>query len=112
MNNARISLGTVCVGIGFMLSACTPPSENWQRTQILSGLPVHGLQGLNFGPDGTIYVTRSADNGIVAIDPKSGAQTVIVRSHFAGPGGMTVDASGAVWVVTDADNGLVKLTPP
>lgn len=75
MSNARISLGTVCVGIGVMLCACTPPSENWQRTQILSGLPVHGLQGLNFGPDGALYIGSVMSEAVMRLDVETGRMT-------------------------------------
>ena len=52
------------------------------------------LDNLAVGADGLIYVTRSSDNGVIAVDPQSGVQSIIVRSELAAPGGMT-------WVMRD-----------
>ncbi len=79
------------------------------------------LDNLAIGPDDTIYVSRPSDNGIVAIDPGSGAQRSVVQGQFAAPGGLAftrqggratllvADAMG--WREVDVATGVVTLRP-
>jgi sugar lactone lactonase YvrE len=79
------------------------------------------LDNLAIGPDDTIYVSRPSDNGIVAIDPASGAQRSIVQGRLAAPGGLAftrrggratllvADAMG--WREADVATGAVTLRP-
>lgn len=79
------------------------------------------LDNLAIGPDDTVYVSRPSDNGIVAIDPASGAQRSVLQGRFAAPGGLVftrqdgratllvADAMG--WREIDAANGAVTMRP-
>jgi streptogramin lyase len=79
------------------------------------------LDNLAIGPDDTIYVSRPSDNGIVAIDPASGAQRSVIQGRLAAPGGLAftrhdgravllvADAMG--WREADVATGAVTLRP-
>ena len=83
-----------------------------------------GPEGIDVGPDGRLYVAEVGQKRVVAIDPASGAKTVIASNldigleSFAGgppalvPTGVAVGAGGAVYVSSDRRNALYKLTPP
>ncbi|MFO1425972.1 MAG: hypothetical protein U1F11_03165 [Steroidobacteraceae bacterium] len=79
------------------------------------------LDNLAVGPDGTIYVSRPSDNGIVAIDPASGAQRSVVQGRLAAPGGLAFarhDGRARLWIAdamgwreADVASGAVTLRP-
>ena len=72
-------------------------------------------------PDGRIIVTEVGTRQVSAIDPGTGAKTVVARNLAIGglisrapdpigmPTGLAVDGDGAIFVVTDANNSLVRL---
>jgi sugar lactone lactonase YvrE len=105
---------------------------DWQTGAVIRVDPVTGatrtlatvtppLDNLAIGPDDTIYVSRPSDNGIVAIDPASGAQRSLVQGRLAAPGGLAfarhdgravllvADAMG--WREADIATGAVTLRP-
>lgn len=49
------------------------------------------LDNLAVAPDGTVYVSNMADNGIQAVDPATGAVRQLTRGGVAVPGGLQVD---------------------
>ncbi|OGB03567.1 MAG: hypothetical protein A3E25_07540 [Burkholderiales bacterium RIFCSPHIGHO2_12_FULL_69_20] len=55
------------------------------------------LDNLAIAPDGTIYVSNMADNGIQAVNPATGAVTQLTRGKVAVPAGIKVDGN-ALWV--------------
>ncbi len=79
------------------------------------------LDNLAIDGDGTLYVTRSSDNGVIAIDPESGASRTVMRSDLAAPGGMTwVKRNGTRQLLitdifgyrfVDPDSGLTEILP-
>lgn len=55
------------------------------------------LDNLAIAPDGTIYVSNMADNGIQAVNPDTGAVRQLTRGAVAVPSGIKVDG-GTMWV--------------
>lgn len=55
------------------------------------------LDNLAIAPDGTIYVSNMADNGIQAVNPATGAVTQLTRGKVAVPSGIKVEGS-TMWV--------------
>jgi len=55
------------------------------------------LDNLAIAPDGTVYVSNMADNGIQAINPDTGAVRQLTRGAVAVPSGIKVDG-GTMWV--------------
>ena len=49
------------------------------------------LDNLAIAPDGTVYVSNMADNGIQAINPDTGAVRSLTRGALAVPGGIKLD---------------------
>ena len=83
-----------------------------------------GPEGIDVGPDGRLFVAEVGQKRVVAIDPASGARTVIASNLDIGlapfpggppalvPTGVAVAKSGTVYVSSDLRNALYKLTPP
>ena len=55
------------------------------------------LDNLAIAPDGTIYVSNMADNGIQAVNPDTGAVRQLTRGAVAVPAGIKVDGN-SLWV--------------
>ncbi len=76
------------------LWACSDSEETWRQDRVLTGLPVHGLQGLAFGPDGALYLGSVMSEAVVQLDLASGEMTEAVGPPLGeaddvafGPGG-------------------------
>lgn len=79
------------------------------------------IDNLAVGENGLLYITRSADNGVVIVDPRDGTSRVLTRSDLAAPGGMTwIKRKGkTVLLVTDVfgyrfvdpDSGATEILP-
>ena len=48
------------------------PSEAATVTVLVQGGPLHGSNGIHFGPDGNLYIASVVSSRILAIDPESG----------------------------------------
>jgi sugar lactone lactonase YvrE len=46
--------------------------ENTTTVRVQGGAPFHGTQGIDFGPDGLLYIASGLGNEIVAMNPDSG----------------------------------------
>lgn len=55
------------------------------------------IDNLAIAPDGTIYVSNMADNGIQAVNPVTGAVTQLTRGKVAVPSGIKVEGN-TMWV--------------
>ncbi len=55
------------------------------------------LDNLAIAPDGTVYVSNMADNGIQAVNPATGAVRQLTRGGVAVPAGLKVDGD-SLWV--------------
>ena len=75
-----IDVGAVRCGLGLavaLLAGCATP-EPLERaaptvTVLAQGSPLHGANGVMFGPDGRLYVASVASSVVAAVDPQSGA---------------------------------------
>ena len=60
-----------------LLAGCatpTPPEPADPTVTVLAqGSPLHGANGIMFGPDGRLYVASVASSVVAAVDPESGA---------------------------------------
>jgi sugar lactone lactonase YvrE len=55
------------------------------------------IDNLAISPEGTIYVSNMADNGIQAVDPATGSVTSLTRGKLAVPAGLKIDGD-TLWV--------------
>ena len=55
------------------------------------------IDNLAIAPDGTVYVSNMADNGIQAVNPATGAVTQLTRGQVAVPAGIKLDGD-SMWV--------------
>lgn len=55
------------------------------------------IDNLAIAPDGTVYVSNMADNGIQAVNPATGVVTQLTRGQMAVPAGIKLDGD-AMWV--------------
>ena len=118
--NARSPVWTWAWGLGpclTLLVACgtpTPPERAAPTVTVLSqGGPLHGTNGVYFGPDGRLYVASVGSATVAALDPESGA--ILERwgpeEGVNGPDDVTFGPDGSMFW-TDIDVGDVgKRTP-
>ena len=64
---AAVAIG--CGGFG----PAAPDPAGVTVTVLAQGGPLHGTNGINFGPDGNLYIASVVSSEILAIDPESGA---------------------------------------
>ena len=82
------------------------------------------VTGLDFGPDGSLYVVEFATNGILSGDPAGalhrikpgGSPELVVSEGLVAPNGVAVDRKGDVYITNNSvspDNGqVVKVKRP
>ena len=63
--------------------------SHWADAQIVSTIEPPA-DNVAVGPDGAIYVSRSAASAIVRVDPDSGAQSTVVAGQFSQLGGLAI----------------------
>ena len=63
--------------------------SHWAEPQIVSTIEPPA-DNVAVGPDGAIYVSRSAASAIVRVDPESGAQSPVVSGQFSQLGGLAI----------------------
>ena len=87
------------------------------RTTVAEGL--QKPKGLAVAPDGRVVVLEVGAKQVTALDPKTGAKTVLaanlpvglIERGGPGAGGVAVGASGVVYVSSDVENAIYRLTP-
>ncbi len=62
------------------LFGCDDSPEFWHPETVVSGLPVHGVHGLSFGPDGGLYIGSVMGQSIVRLDLETGALEEIITA--------------------------------
>ncbi len=79
MRNIRLITVVFLVALGLMISGTMAftggpiPKYPGVTVQVLvKGAPIHGANGLYFGPDGNLYVASVCGNEIIKMDPHSG----------------------------------------
>ena len=70
------------------------------------------LDNLAVGPDDTIYVSDTANSGIVAINPTTGAQRTVVGGAFSTPGDLAITTVGGSEALVVADSTGFRFVDP
>ena len=87
----------------------TPPDV----TVLAQGGPLHGSNGILFGPDGNLYIASVVSSAILAIDPESGA--IVSRwgadDGVNGPDDLAFGPDGSVYWTDIAVGEVGKRTP-
>ncbi|MBL8198880.1 MAG: PQQ-binding-like beta-propeller repeat protein [Gammaproteobacteria bacterium] len=70
------------------------------------------LDNLAVGPDDTIYVSDTANSGILAINPTTGEQRTIVGGAFSTPGDLKITTVGGSTALVVADSTGFRFVDP
>ncbi|MCS6926711.1 MAG: gluconolaconase [Candidatus Binatia bacterium] len=100
MNRYSVNLAPT-VAAGWQLTHLTPPSG------------LFGANGMQFGPDGRLYVVQAFGSQVSALDPNSGVcQTISpVGGPIVAPDDVAFDSRGVMYV-TEVMNGRVSARTP
>lgn len=117
---ARI-VGTLLLALGFALLACgfvlLPAARAQTETtnvKILArGAPLHGTNGLYFGPDGNLYIASFADTVITVMNPNSGRilDRINLEQGMDGPDDLTFGPDGSLYWTSIATGKVGKMAP-
>ena len=94
-------------------SSAPPEAASATVTVLAQGGPLHGSNGIHFGPDGNLYIASVVSSRILAIDPESGA---VVDSWgpddgVNGPDDLTFGPDGSMYWTDIAGGEIGKRTP-
>ncbi len=82
-------------------------------TVLAQGSPLHGANGVIFGPDGRLYVASVSSSVVAAVDPESGA--IVERwgpeEGVNGPDDLTFGPDGSMFWTDIAGGDVVRRTP-
>ena len=100
-------------GCGGSAPSAPPEAAAPTVTVLAQGGPLHGSNGIYFGPDGNLYIASVVSSRILAIDPQSGA---VVDSWgpddgVHGPDDLTFGADGSMYWTDIAGGEVGKRTP-
>jgi DNA-binding beta-propeller fold protein YncE len=85
------------LAVGLCLSGCAGPmAERWQVSTLVPGTPMHGINGLAWGPDGMLYAGSVMGQTISRVDPASGAVTTAVGPPWGEADDVAVAADGTL----------------
>ena len=110
-----LSYGTACALV--VLAGDGPPNafaqEGPTATVLAQGGPLHGSNGILFGPDGNLYIASVVSSAILAIDPESGAIVSRWDAHDGvnGPDDLAFGPDGSVYWTDIAVGEVGKRTP-
>lgn len=106
----------LCLGLTMLIGCGSnePPEPNEATVTVLAqGGPLHGTNGLYFGPDGRLYVASVGSAAVAALDPESGE--ILERwgpeEGINGPDDLTFGPDGSMFW-TDIDVGDVGRRTP
>lgn len=88
-------------------------ATGWQLTHLTPSSGLFGANGMQFGPDGRLYVVQAFGSQVSALDPNSGVcQTVSpVGGPIVAPDDVAFDSRGVMYV-TEVMNGRVSACTP
>ena len=113
-----IKPGPLHVGLSLaLLIGCTAPEPPVPAeatvTVLAQGGPLHGTNGVYFGPDGRLYVASVSSATVVALDPETGA--ILERwgpeDGVQGPDDLTFGPDGSMFWTDFAFGDVGKRTP-
>ena len=101
----------------FVFAGAEPPRASGQAAPGVSvlaqGGPLHGTNGILFGPDGNLYIASVVSSAILAIDPESGE--IVSRwgadDGVNGPDDLAFGADGSVYWTDIAVGEVGRRTP-
>ena len=104
---AAVAIG--CGGSG----PAAPDPAGVTVTVLAQGGPLHGTNGINFGPDGNLYIASVVSSEILAIDPESGAPVSGWGRDdgVIGPDDLAFGADGSMYWTDIAGGDVGKMTP-
>ena len=115
---SRVGVRSWSVGLSVALligcAAPDPPEPAEATVAVLAqGGPLHGSNGIYFGPDGRLYVSSLSSAAVAAVDPESGA--VLDRwgpeDGVKGPDDLTFGPDGSMFWTDFAIGDVGKRTP-
>ena len=119
-SDARIPTLACALALGAVVAAgcggsgpAAPDPSGATVTVLAQGGPLHGSNGIYFGPDGNLYIASVVSSQILAIDPESGA---VVDSWgpddgVNGPDDLTFGADGSMYWTDIAGGEIGKRAP-
>ena len=109
---AVVLISAVTIGCGGS-GPMAPDPSGATVTVLAQGGPLHGSNGIYFGPDGNLYIASVVSSQILAIDPESGATVASYGPDEGvnGPDDLTFDADGAMYWTDIAGGEIGKRTP-
>ncbi len=66
--------------------------------------------GVNFGPDGAVYVSDFANDSVLRVDPSTGASITVTTSAISGADGVAFTDDGHLLVTSYTDGTVLSLT--
>jgi len=88
-------------------------APGWQIQRLLPASGLYGANGMQFGPDGRLYVTQAFGSQITAVDVKSGALEVIspLGGPIVAPDDVAFDSHGTMYVTEVMSARVCARTP-
>src|SRR5579884_174241 len=88
-------------------------AAGWRIERLIGPSPLHGSNGMRFGPDGLLYVAQCFANEITAFDIRTGARKEINRNGdpIKAPDDLAFDSHGVMYV-TEFFNARVTARTP
>ncbi len=83
-------------------------------TRVLArGSPIHGANGMYFGPDGYLYIASAMSGGIVVMDANSGRiiRNIVPELGLDGPDDLTFGSDGSLYWTALAMGRIGKMAP-
>jgi sugar lactone lactonase YvrE len=76
---------------------------------LVQGAPIHGANGIYFGPDGKLYIASAGGNEIIKMDPNSGR--ILDRINAATPDDLTFGPDGLLYYTAIVSGEVHKIAP-
>lgn len=88
-------------------------SEGWRLERVTPASALFGANGMQFGPDGRLYVAQAMGSQVTAIDTKTGALEIIAANGgpITGPDDVAFDSRGNMYA-TEVMSARVTMRTP
>jgi sugar lactone lactonase YvrE len=88
-------------------------AAGWQISRLLPASGLYGANGMQFGPDGRLYVTQAFGSQITAVDVKNGSLEVIspLGGPIVAPDDVAFDSHGTMYVTEVMSARVCARTP-